>query len=673
MAGNRVISAVLTLKDKDFSSNSKKATGATKELERRMKHARNTVERFRVSAVKSMKNIAKGVAVAGAATVAFGAATFAATKKVAEGFDHVAKTSRKMGVSSDFYQEMDYWAGQNGVSQNNMEKSMQRLNQRVGEARSGNKKYSGALQTLGIDMVAVKNGTLSTEDAMSQSITALSKMTNEQDKAALASELFGTKLAQELMPAIQDGSLSMEDAKKNAKELGFVIGEDTLGAAEKFNDTWDNLTRGVQAFGKKAVAGVMPFFQTAMDFAIAKLPIVQSVFSKGFSAIGGVIKFMVGIGKKSFDKLKSVMEGNKPTIDSLKNNLVKIGVAALVVRDWAVAAFGGIKKRIEENSPALEGVKSVMHDVGTKALELKDWLISAFDSAKPAISWIKDEGLPLIVDGMFAVVQKATEVYNYINDNWNAISPIVYAVGGAILFYKTGMLIATTATKIMTGVTIAMSVAQGALNAVMAISPLGWVAIAIGAVVAVGILLYKNWDTIKEAGQSLWDKLKEVWTGVETGFSNAWNAVKSAAGESLNFIIDKINSMIGVINKIPGVKIPIVAQVEWGQAEAPKGMAGLKGIDSYAVGTNRVKRDMPANIHKDEMIVPAVQSRNLRKQGVTIDNIDKPRASATVSPNTSNTSSSKNNIIININAQDRSAKDIVNEIVPLLQMRLANI
>jgi len=149
--------------------------------------------------------------------------------------------------------------------------------------------------------------------------------------------------------------------------------------------------------------------------------------------------------------------------------------------------------------------------------------------------------------------------------------------------------------------------------------------------------------------------------------------------------------MIGVINKIPGVNIPIVAQVEWGQAEAPQGMAGLKGIDSYAVGTNRVKRDMVANIHKDEMIIPAAQSKNLRKQGVTIDNIGRPSSgSSTATTSTGNAdlpsliqqlmqliqllkNTPKGDVNVTIDGHNKSTSEIVNELIPMLKLRLANL
>src|SRR5690606_28534493 len=94
-------------------------------------------------AIKTGAKWAAGIAAAGAAA---GTAAFAATRKVTQGLDHISKTSQKMGVTTDFYQQMEYWANQNGISQDNMEKSMKRLTQRLGLAAGGNKKYSGALE-----------------------------------------------------------------------------------------------------------------------------------------------------------------------------------------------------------------------------------------------------------------------------------------------------------------------------------------------------------------------------------------------------------------------------------------------------------------------------------------------------------------------------------------------
>src|SRR5690625_2199323 len=194
------------------------------------------------------------------------------TKKVTDSFDNIAKTSAKLGVSTDAYQEMEYWASQNGISVSAMERAVGRLDQRIGMAADGNEKYANALERLGVDMESVKDGTLETEDAMATALQTLSQLESETEKSAAAAELFGTRMARDLMPALQDGSLSFEEAKEKAEELGIVIDGETLEAAEEFNDTWDDLTRSMSAFTQQAIAKLMPFFQSLMDWVIDHMP-----------------------------------------------------------------------------------------------------------------------------------------------------------------------------------------------------------------------------------------------------------------------------------------------------------------------------------------------------------------------------------------------------------------
>ena len=71
----------------------------------------------------------------------------------------------------------------------------------------------------------------------------------------------------------------------------------------------------------------------------------------------------------------------------------------------------------------------------------------------------------------------------------------------------------------------------------------GPLTIAIGAVIAVGVLLYKNWDTIKEKAAELKEKVSTAWTNMKTSIANSqigqvvgkvWNAAKTTMQNSLN-------------------------------------------------------------------------------------------------------------------------------------------
>ncbi|WP_067725375.1 phage tail protein [Oceanobacillus damuensis] len=267
-----------------------------------------------------IKTAAKwGTALAGAA-IGVGAAMFGLANKATQTADAIAKGAEKLGVTTDFYQEMDFWASQNGLSHDNMEKAIGRFNQRLGKATNGNEKYSEALKELGVNLDDVKDGTLSTEDAFAQSISTLSEMENEQDKVNLATEMFGTKLARNLLPALNDGSLSIDEAREKAQELGLVLEEDSLYAAEAFQDSWDRIKRSLGTAATQIGLDLMPMFQSLMDWVISNLPAIRETFSNVFGfiqtatgwvtdGIGKVIGFLKDWATQNEGSLSSIWEG----------------------------------------------------------------------------------------------------------------------------------------------------------------------------------------------------------------------------------------------------------------------------------------------------------------------------------------------------------------------------
>jgi len=72
----------------------------------------------------------------------------------------------------------------------------------------------------------------------------------------------------------------------------------------------------------------------------------------------------------------------------------------------------------------------------------------------------------------------------------------------------------------------------------------------IAGVIAAGVLIYQNWDTIKEKAQALWDKIKEVWEGIKN----------TIAG-----VVEKIKGLMDFEWKLPDLKLPhFTVQGEFG-------------------------------------------------------------------------------------------------------------
>ena len=200
--------------------------------------------------------------------------------------DEAAKNARKVGVSTEAYQEYQYALGQTGLSAEDTDKALGRLNTRIGEARDGSDKYSEALEKAGVDMKALADGTLTTDEAMMQAVEGLSKITNEQDRAAAATELFGTKLGRELMPALEGGVEGLEAARQKARDLGIVMSDEAAVKAEEFNDSMEDLQAGVKGAFREFATNLIPVLTDQLLPALQEhlIPAVQK-FSEKIQAL----------------------------------------------------------------------------------------------------------------------------------------------------------------------------------------------------------------------------------------------------------------------------------------------------------------------------------------------------------------------------------------------------
>gem|GEM_PF-573033 len=83
--------------------------------------------------------------------------------------------------------------------------------------------------------------------------------------------------------------------------------------------------------------------------------------------------------------------------------------------------------------------------------------------------------------------------------------------------------------------------------------------------------------------QSLWDKITGIFNGafgaIKGFFSGVLTGIKAALFGFVNFFIDTINKVIGLANKIPGVNIPLIPQLEI--AQPPEMQSAKLGVELY--------------------------------------------------------------------------------------------
>lgn len=94
-------------------------------------------------------------------------------------------------------------------------------------------------------------------------------------------------------------------------------------------------------------------------------------------------------------------------------------------------------------------------------------------------------------------------------------------------------------------------------------SPIGLAVAAIGGAVAIGVLLYKNWDTIKEKAAQLGQNIKNIFEGIKSTIGNAVDRIKNLFNFSWSFPKLKMPHFSWTWQNIGGlVSIPSIS-VEW--------------------------------------------------------------------------------------------------------------
>jgi len=311
-------------------------------------------------------------------------------------------------------------------------------------------------------------------------------------------------------------------------------------------------------------------------------------------AIGDKVKWFKSVFSNGFNKSRLIIEENLPKLNAFKDSLIDIAMKGigLVGRafEWAQPPIGwlienGLPLAIEAFT-SITGIASdlynhfsdkwslvapVFETIGTA---LQNGLLFAFELVKPIIEWLITDGFPIMNEILFEVIDTAAELYTFFAENWTTIEPIIVGITGALLLYKAYMIASSIVTAIQVGLITALTVAMSALSTVIAIltSPITLVVAAIAAVIAIGWLVYKNWDEImawfkqkfadfitwispvtdfiSSAFTTAWETVKSVWTGAGEWFSGLWSGIGESFSGFINLFLSGVNWLIDGLNKI---------------------------------------------------------------------------------------------------------------------------
>ncbi len=338
----------------------------------------------------------------------------------------------------------------------------------------------------------------------------------------------GTKLIQSLFDAL-NGVLELVNeltesfrAAWEENEIGVSIFANLLDILTNVNDTVTNLAAGFKEAWAEGEVG-QSIFSTLLTFIDSMLETLNKM-TEATAKWAKKLDFTPLL--KSIDRLlKSIEPLTKNVFDGLgwfyENILLPL------------AGFT-ITEVIPNFFDLLSGAIDVVNSVINALKPLGKWLWDSF--LKPMADWTGG----VIVDVLSNVSDGLESISNWIDNNQSKIETLAVIVGSFAAAWglvNGAMLIWNVVGGIAAGVTSVLAGAVAILT-----SPITLVIVAIGGLIAAGVLLWKNWDKIIESATKLGSWIGEKWDGVKTVTKETWDNVKSKTKETWDDVSTKVKT-----------------------------------------------------------------------------------------------------------------------------------
>lgn len=292
------------------------------------------------------------------------------------------------------------------------------------------------------------------------------------------------------------------------------------------------------------------------------------IFTNIFKAVGNIADQL----KKAWDQGGAGKEIFSIILGIINDLLTHINNMAKATADWAktldfTPLLNGIKKLLESIQPLSDNIgaglewfyKNVLLPLAGFTIQdlipaflqalggAIDFVNGVIEALKPAFKFFWDSFLKpvaewtggVIVDVLKGLGDVLSTIGDWLSEHGKGFSDFVITLGtfagvvGGIIAVGTAI---ETFVGFLGGLAAIITGAGGVTGAIGSLVAIlgGPITIAIAAAIAVGVLLYKNWDEIKEAAANLGKWIGEKWDSIKKATGDAWDNVKKATSDKWN-------------------------------------------------------------------------------------------------------------------------------------------
>jgi phage-related minor tail protein len=330
---------------------------------------------------------------------------------------------------------------------------------------------------------------------------------SNEEAIALYDSLLKSGFPPEQLDIIAEYGTQMKNAGYEAKEIQaiFEAGIDT--------NTWniDNLNDGV----KEARIRMAAFGEDLPD-AVTDLLDGTGVDSKKFMDWGKAVAEGGETGSKAMGEMVTWLDGIE---DKSRKNAIATQVFGTMWEDQGqnmISVFEGVSTAVDKTTENTNGLYKTMGTLNADpAVEMQQ----AFNNMKTALQ-------PVLT----TIAEMVSKVATWVAEN-PKLAATITAVVTAIGILLGIIMVLVPIFQAMSAAAVGLGIGLAPMIGIVAA-----VVVAIGLLIAAGIAIYKNWDTIKAKAIEIWGAIKEwfieTFTVIKEGLISAWDSVKTFTAET---------------------------------------------------------------------------------------------------------------------------------------------
>lgn len=379
------LQAKLGLDKDDFDKGVREAEGSGKDLKDSLSSSFDKIKTVATAVLSAA--IFKGI-IDGARNLA---------SEVAAAGDQIDKQSQVLGISRKAYQEWGYILSQNGASIETMSTAMRTLNKEYMNAKDGNKDAASAFAQLGVSVHELDQ--MNPEEQFEAIVKAFQKLPAGAQKSALAVKIFG-RGGMQLLPLLNNSAESIDELRKKAEELGFIMSDEAVDASVEYTDALDTMQRTFNGIKYSIGAKLLPVFTKAMEKITGWAGGLKKAYDEGG---------FLGVWNKLKEKVTNLQYSDSPFLSGLASAILGIMNTGETVVGLITDFPGTISRMKESDSPFIQGLATALEGVKTAAdtawgliTDFPNTIAQMKESDSPFI-----QGLATAIEGIKSVAETA--------------------------------------------------------------------------------------------------------------------------------------------------------------------------------------------------------------------------------------------------------------------------